>query len=117
MALQRAALAFYASPTRGELRRVEGIPGSAAADWALWCLLPECMLCQESTQLADRQQRGAAQRTSDGKQTAMQAPAQQLVESRCRAHEEQRPQRSTTGYVALPTGGPPREQFMVTVSA
>ncbi|KAL4431099.1 hypothetical protein ABPG75_006355 [Micractinium tetrahymenae] len=122
LVLHRIALGAYASPTRGELRQAEGIPGSAAADWALWCLLPQCTLCQEAEQLADRQQRGTAQRSgssgsSSSKGAAVQAPCQQLVESRKPARKEQKGLRSSAAYAAVPAVEPPHEQFMITVSA
>lgn len=119
LALQRVVLASYASPTRGELRQAEGIPGSAAADWALWCLLPQCMLCQEAAQLADWQQRGAAPRSSScsSKGGALRAPLQQLVECHRQAHRERDAPRSPGGYAALHAGALPREQFVTAVSA
>lgn len=74
-----ATLATYASPARGQLRRQEGIPGSGAADWALWCLLPGCMLCQEAAQLAARQQlrKAAAGGNGSGVRAAVVEPPQQ----------------------------------------
>ncbi|KAL4421977.1 hypothetical protein ABPG77_011000 [Micractinium sp. CCAP 211/92] len=117
LALQRVLLASYASPTRGELRQAEGIPGSAATDWVLWCLLPQCMLCQEASQLADRQQRGAALHTRSSTGTATLAPAQQVLVSRLPAHTERPVLRSSSSHAALPRAEPPHEQFVVAVGA
>lgn len=54
--LASATLATFAHRRRGEVRRLEGIPGAAWKDWCLYFWFPGCAVCQEAAELKQRKE-------------------------------------------------------------